>query len=54
MNEPSMHRHRRSQGGGKGTTALCHSRQIDLCRPCLHSRDLLQCWLRWKVAGVAY
>ena len=31
-----------------------HSRQIDLCRQGLHSCDLLPCWLRSKVAGVAY
>ena len=30
-----------------------HSRQIDLCRQGLHSCDLLPCWLRSKVAGVA-
>jgi len=30
-----------------------HSRQIDLCRQGLHSRDLLPCWLRRKVAGMA-
>ena len=29
-----------------------HSRQIDLRRQCLHSCDLLSCWLRSKVAGV--
>jgi len=31
-----------------------NSRQIDLCRQWLHSCDLLPCWLRSKVAGVAY
>jgi len=31
-----------------------NSRQIDLPRQCLHSCDLLPCWLRSKVAGVAY
>ena len=31
-----------------------HSRQIDLRRQGLHSCDLLPCWLRSKVAGVAY
>jgi len=31
-----------------------HSRQIDLRRQCLHPCDLLPCWLRAKVAGVAY
>ena len=31
-----------------------HSRQIDLHRQGLHSYDLLPCWLRSKVAGVAY
>ena len=31
-----------------------HSRQIDLRRQSLHSCDLLPCWLRSKVAGVAY
>jgi len=31
-----------------------NSRQIRLCRRCLHSCDLLPCWLRSKVAGVAY
>jgi len=31
-----------------------HSRQIDLRRQCLHSCDLLPCWRRSKVAGVAY
>ena len=31
-----------------------HSRQIDLRRQCLHSCDLLPCWLWSKVAGVAY
>jgi len=30
------------------------TRQIDLCRQGLHSCDLLPCWLRSKVAGVAY
>jgi len=29
-----------------------HSRQIDLYRQGLHSRDLLPCWIQWKVAGV--
>ena len=31
-----------------------HSRQIDLRRQGLHSCDLRPCWLRSKVAGVAY
>ena len=31
-----------------------HSRRIDLRRQGLHSCDLLPCWLRSKVAGVAY
>ena len=31
-----------------------HSRQIGLWRQGLHSCDLLPCWLRSKVAGVAY
>jgi len=31
-----------------------HLRQIDLRRQGLHSRDLLPCWLRSKVADVAY
>ena len=31
-----------------------HSRQIDLRRQGLHSRDLLPCWFRSKVTGVAY
>jgi len=31
-----------------------HLRQIDLRRQCLHSCDLLPCWLRSKDAGVAY
>jgi len=31
-----------------------HSRQIDLRRQGLHSCDLLPCWRRSKVAGVAY
>jgi len=30
-----------------------NSRQIDLYRQGLHSRDLLPCWLRSKVAGLA-
>jgi len=30
------------------------SRWIDLRRQCLHSCDLLPCWLQSKVAGVAY
>jgi len=31
-----------------------HSRQIHVCRQRLYSCDLLPCWLRSKVAGVAY
>jgi len=31
-----------------------HSRHIGLCRWGMHSRHLLPCWLRSKVAGVAY
>jgi len=31
-----------------------NSRQIDLRRQGLHSCDILPCWLRSKVAGVAY
>jgi len=49
------------EGGGKCLARLPlntplsrrYSRRIDLCRQGLHSCDLLPCWLRSKVAGVA-